>query len=141
MPLSGRKQHARPREARLASPDCRSLAGVRSRNISRARHAKAMALQIASCRFKSAGSMLTCSQRMRMPNARSSHDVVGLAGASAAYLRNGWEEGGERSAVGAAAMAAKRGAHTVAEERGRVARGSRCAANERSRRSNKPEYG
>ena len=64
---------------------------------------------------------------------------AGLASISVAYLRSSWEENVEHSAVGAVAMAAERGAHAVAKKLGRVARGSRCAANERLLRSKRAE--
>ena len=67
-----------------------------------------------------------------MPNDRGPHDAVGLAGTSAAYLRNGWEEGVEHSAVGAVAVAAERGAKAVVAERGRESRGLLGQANERT---------
>ena len=91
-----------------------------------------IALQIANCRFKSAGSMLTCSQRLRMPNARVSHDAVGLAGASASYHRGGWEDRAARSAVNAAATSAERGAQAVHRDPGREAQGSLDQPNERT---------
>ena len=67
-----------------------------------------------------------------MPNDRGPHDAVGLAGTSVAYLRSGWEEDVEHSAVGAVAMAAERGAQAVVAERGRESRGLLGQANERT---------
>ena len=67
-----------------------------------------------------------------MPNDRGPHDAVGLASTSVAYLRSGWEEDVEHSAVGAVAMAAERGAQAVVAERGRESRGSLYQPNERT---------
>ena len=67
-----------------------------------------------------------------MPNDRGPHDAVGLASTSVAYLRSGWEEDVEHSAVGAVAMAAERGAQAVVAERGRESRGLLGQANERT---------
>ena len=67
-----------------------------------------------------------------MPNARVSHDAVGLAGASASYHRGGWEDRAARSAVNAAATSAERGAQAVHRDPGREAQGSLDQPNERT---------
>ena len=90
-------------------------------------HASAPARQRAHSGFRATASAPTSSRRPTTPDERLHHVGVGLAGVSTAYLRGGWDDRAERCAIGAAATAAERGAQAVVAERGRVARGSRCA--------------
>jgi hypothetical protein len=75
------------------------------------------------------------SRRAAAPDERVHNVPVGLAGANASYRHSGREDNAARSAVGAAAMAAERGAHAVTNERGREARGSLGQPNERTERA------
>ena len=87
-------------------------------------HANAVAPQRAHPAFRAAASVPSSSRRAAAPDERVHNVPVGLAGANASYRHSGREDRAARSAVGAAAMAAERGAHAVTNERGREARGS-----------------
>ena len=76
--------------------------------------------------------MPSSSHRPAEPDERVHNGLVGLAGASASYLRGGRQDRAARSAVNAAATAAERGAQAVHREPGREARGSLDQPNERT---------
>ena len=110
----------------------------RSRDIGRVRHASTAARQRAHSAFRAAASVLSSGRRPTTPDERVHNVVVGLGGACTACRRGGWDDRPARRAVGAVATAAERDAQAVANERGRDARGSRCARIRRSRRSTSP---
>ena len=100
--------------------------------MSRAKHASAPARQRAHSGFRATASAPTSSRRPTTPDERLHHVGVGLAGASTACRRGGWDARAARRAVGATATAAERGAQAVHREPGREARGSLDQPNERT---------
>ena len=104
----------------------------RSGYIGRVRHGSTAARQRAHSGFRAAASVLSSSRRLTTPDERVHHVVVGLAGASTACRRGGWDARAARRAVGATATAAEYGAQAVHREPGREARGSLDQPNERT---------